>query len=221
MKLRKDAVKQDPMTIVTNRRSQMTLFALLNDAQSHRVRLVLEEKGISNVEIVELKQGETCEDLIHLNPYGTLPTLVDRDLVLYEPRIIMEYLDERFPHPPLMPVDPVSRAKFRLALYRIEQDIYSPLPAMENGTAAESRKARKELRDRLLAAVDIFTAKPYFLSDEYSLVDCTLAPVVWRLEHYGIDLPKSGAPILKYAKRLHDRRLQRRGMNDADADLND
>jgi RNA polymerase-associated protein len=209
------------MTIVANRRSQMTLFALVNDVQSHRVRLVLEEKGITNAEVVELKPGETCEDLIHLNPYNTLPTLVDRDLVLYEPRIIMEYLDERFPHPPLMPVDPVSRAKFRLALYRIENDIYGLLPAIEDGTAAESRKARKELRDRLLAATEIFMAKPYFLSDEYSLVDCTFAPVVWRLEQYEIELPKSGAPILKYAKRLHDRRLQRRGMNEAEADLND
>ena len=209
------------MAIVANRRSQMMLFAQPHDPQSQRVRLVLEEKGIANVEVVELKPGETSEDLLDLNPYNTLPTLVDRELVLYEPRIIMEYLDERFPHPPLMPVDPVTRARFRLALYRIEQDIYRLVPTLEDGGANDLRKARKEMRETLLGGVDIFTAKPYFLSDEYSLVDCTLAPVLWRLEQYGVDLPKQGAPILRYAKRLHERRLARRSLNDDDSDMGD
>ena len=206
--------------VAANRRSQMMLFARPHDAQSQRVRLVLEEKGISNIEIIELKPGETNEDLLDLNPHNNLPTLVDRELVLYEPRIIMEYLDERFPHPPLMPVDPVSRARFRLALYRIEQDIYKLIPALEDGSANDLRRARKELRDTLMGVVDIFNAKPYFLNDEYSLVDCTIAPVLWRLEQYGIDLPKQGAPILRYAKRMHDRRVNRRNISDAD-DMND
>ncbi len=209
------------MAIVANRRSQMMLFARPHDAQSQRVRLVLEEKGIANIEVIELKPGETSEDLLDLNPYNTLPTLVDRELVLYEPRIIMEYLDERFPHPPLMPVDPVMRARFRLALYRIEQDVYRLLPVLEDGSANDLRRARKELRDSLMSVVDIFSAKPYFLSDEYSLVDCTLAPVLWRLEHYGIELPKQGAPILRYAKRLHERRLTRRALSDDDSDMGD
>jgi RNA polymerase-associated protein len=210
------------MTVVATRRSQMTLFARPHDPQSQRVRLVLEEKGITNIDIVEIKPGETCEDLIDLNPYNTLPTLVYRELVLYEPRIIMEYLDERFPHPPLMPVDPVSRARFRLALYRIEQDLYSLLPVIDEGKAAEARKARKELREKLLAVAEVFSAKPYFLSDEYSLVDCTLAPIVWRLEQYEIELPpKHGAPIMKYAKRLSERRMLRHSMTQAEADMND
>jgi stringent starvation protein A len=209
------------MAIVANRRSQMMLFARPHDAQSQRVRMVLEEKGIANIEVIELKPGETSEDLLDLNPYNTLPTLVDRELVLYEPRIIMEYLDERFPHPPLMPVDPVMRARFRLALYRIEQDIYRLLPVLEDGSANDLRRARKELRDNLMSVVDIFSAKPYFLSDEYSLVDCTLAPVLWRLEHYGVELPKQGAPILRYAKRLHERRLTRRALSDDDSDMGD
>lgn len=207
--------------VAANRRSQMMLFARPHDPQSQRVRLVLEEKGISNVEVVELKPGETSEDLLDLNPYGTLPTLVDRELVLYEPRIIMEYLDERFPHPPLMPVDPVARARFRLALYRIEQDIYRLVPVLEEGGANDLRRARKELRETLMAGVEIFSAKSYFLSDEYSLVDCTIAPVLWRLEQYGVDLPKQGAPILKYAKRLHERRLTRRSLNEDDSDMGD
>jgi RNA polymerase-associated protein len=199
----------------------MMLFARPHDPQSQRVRLVLEEKGIANIEVIELKPGETSEDLLDLNPYNTLPTLVDRDLVLYEPRIIMEYLDERFPHPPLMPVDPVSRARFRLALYRIEQDIYNLVPVLEEGSANDLRRARKELRDNLMSVVDIFGAKAYFLSDEYSLVDCTLTPVLWRLEQYGVELPKQGAPILRYARRLHERRLTRRSINEDDSDMGD
>ncbi|MGH8453326.1 MAG: glutathione S-transferase N-terminal domain-containing protein [Nevskiales bacterium] len=207
--------------VAANRRSQMMLFARPHDPQSQRIRLVLEEKGIANIEVVELKPGETSEDLLDLNPYGTLPTLVDRELVLYEPRIIMEYLDERFPHPPLMPVDPVARARFRLALYRIEQDIYRLVPILEEGGANDLRRARKELRETLMGVVDIFNAKSYFLSDEYSLVDCTIAPVLWRLEQYGVELPKQGAPILRYAKRLHERRLTRRNINEDDSDMGD
>jgi RNA polymerase-associated protein len=207
--------------VAANRRSQMMLFARPHDPQSQRVRLVLEEKGISNIEVVELKPGETSEDLLDLNPYNTLPTLVDRELVLYEPRIIMEYIDERFPHPPLMPVDPVARARFRLALYRIESDIYRLVPTLEEGGANDLRRARKEMRESLMSVLDIFNAKPYFLSDEYSLVDCTLAPVLWRLEQYGVELPKQGAPILRYAKRLHDRRLTRRSMSEDDSDMGD
>jgi RNA polymerase-associated protein len=207
--------------VAANRRSQMMLFARPHDPQSQRIRLVLEEKGIANVEVVELKPGETSEDLLDLNPYNTLPTLVDRELVLYEPRIIMEYLDERFPHPPLMPVDPVTRARFRLALYRIESDIYRLVPILEEGGANDLRRARKELRETLMGVVDIFSAKAYFLSDEYSLVDCTIAPVLWRLEQYGVELPKQGAPILRYAKRLHERRLTRRSLSEDESDMGD
>lgn len=193
------------MAIAANRRSVMTLFSRPDCAESHRVRLVLVEKGITNMEMVEVRLGETSEDLLDLNPYNTVPTLVDRELVLYDSRIIIEYLDERFPHPPLMPVDPVARARFRLALYRIEKDLYAQLDVMENGNQHDIRRARKLLRENLVTGADVFAARPFFLSEEFSLVDCTLAPVLWRLKHYGIELPRQAAPILDYAERLFER----------------
>lgn len=193
------------MSIVANRRSQMTLFSSPDCVQCHRVRLVLEEKGIGNADVIDIRDGEDCEDLLELNPHCSLPTLLDRDLVLYEPRIVMEYLDERFPHPPLMPVDPVSRARFRLALHRIEQDMYSLIPDLEEGTPAQKRKARKALTENLVAGAEVFAAKPFFISDEFSIVDCSLAPILWRLDKYNIDLPKQAAPVLKYAKKMFAR----------------
>jgi len=142
-----------------------------------------------------------------LNPYHTVPTLVDRDLVLYDSRVIIEYLDERFPHPPLMPVDPVTRAQFRLALFRIETDWYQLAEQYDaDGDRKLSSKARKMLKESILASVDLFAAKQYFLSDDFSLVDCSIAPVLWRLPIYGIELGMQAEPIEKYMKRVFDRR---------------
>ena len=152
------------MALVANRRSVMNLFSSASCPQSHRVRVVLAEKGIT-VEIVDVDTNHKPEDLLDLNPYNTVPTLVDRELVLYDPRAIMEYLDERFPHPPLMPVDPVSRARTRLALYRIEQDWYELVPQLESRGEKTSSKARKILRDSLTASAEVFAAKDFFLSD--------------------------------------------------------
>ena len=169
------------MAVVANRRSVMTLFSRPTDIHSHRTRLVLAEKNI-NIEISNVPGPDLPEDLMDLNPYHTVPTLVDRDLTLYDSRVIIEYLDERFPHPPLMPVDPVSRAKARLTLFRIETDWYTLADQIDK--AKERRhatKARKILRESLLATVDVFRVKPYFLSDEFSLVDCSVAPILWRL----------------------------------------
>lgn len=192
------------MAAVTNRRSLMTLFSRPECPQSHRVRLVLAEKGITSLDIIELREGETSDDLMHLNPYNSVPTLVDRDLVLYDPRIIIEYLDERFPHPPLMPVDPVSRARYRLALYRMEEDLYKLIPDME-GTPAAVRKARKRLKEMLLSLSADFAPKP-FVGDEFSLVDCSFAPILWRLEYYKVELPpKQGKKLRDYAERLFKR----------------
>ena len=173
------------MALVANRRSVMTLFSSVTDPDSHRVRLVLAEKGIT-VEIVDVDAAHKPEDLIDLNPYNTVPTLVDRELVLYDPRAIMEYLDERFPHPPLMPVDPVSRARTRLALYRIEKDWYDLVPALESKGEKTSGKARKMLRDSLTAGAEVFGAKPFFLSDEFSLVDATIVPILCRLKRFNL-----------------------------------
>lgn len=182
----------------------MTLYSRASCPHCHRVRFVLAEKGIA-MDIVNIEGGKLPEDLLELNPYNSVPTLVDRELALYDPRIIMEYLDERFPHPPLMPVDPVARARFRLALYRIERDWYSCVDEIEQSPNKPHVRARKLLRESLLAASEAFSAKPYFLSDEFSLVDCSIAPILWRLPRYEIDLPAQAKAISKYAERIFNR----------------
>ena len=192
------------MGAVANRRSVMTLFSGDTDVYSHRARLVLAEKGI-NVEIVPVETGNLPEDLTDLNPYGSVPTLVDRELVLYSSHVIMEYLDERFPHPPLMPVDPVSRANNRLYVYRIELDLYNQLDIILNGSDKAATKARKVIRDNLTAVAPVFEHKPFFMSDEYSLVDCYLAPLLWRLPKLSINLPSEASPLLEYAERIFAR----------------
>lgn len=193
------------MASLSSRRSVMTLFSAPDCADSHRVRIVLAEKDIT-VDILNINPDNKPEELAELNPYNTTPTLIDRDLVLYDARIIMEYLDERFPHPPLMPVDPVTRAHSRLALYRIEKDWFSLVHDIEHGDEATSNQARKILRESVLSAAEVFAVKPYFLNDEFSLVDCTIGPILWRLPKYGIDVPeKQGKPILKYMERVFSR----------------
>jgi RNA polymerase-associated protein len=192
------------MALVANRRSVMNLFSSASCPQSHRVRVVLAEKGIT-VEIVDVDTNHKPEDLLDLNPYNTVPTLVDRELVLYDPRAIMEYLDERFPHPPLMPVDPVSRARTRLALYRIEQDWYELVPQLESRGEKTASKARKILRDSLTSSAEVFAAMDFFLSNEFSLVDASIAPILWRLKHYGIELPRQAKPVMDYAERVFER----------------
>jgi stringent starvation protein A len=187
----------------------MTLFSRADDPWSHRTRIVLAEKSI-HVETIDVQGGNLPEDLLDLNPYHTVPTLVDRDLVLYDSRVIIEYLDERFPHPPLMPVDPVARAQFRLALYRIERDWYSlaeqiDASAKPGADRKVGLKARKILRDSILASTDVFKAKPYFLSDEFSLVDATIAPILWRLPSWEIDIPPQSQVIAKYANLMFSR----------------
>ncbi len=181
------------------KRSVMTLFSRPACPTCHRVRLVLAEKGIHH-EVISLVDDHLPQDLLELNPYRSVPTLIDRDLVLYDARIIMEYLDERFPHPPLMPVDPVARAKVRLSMHRIEQEWYPLTQAMQADT-----DARRQLREALIASAELFVAKPFFLSMEYSLADCTLAPILWRLLNREIELPVRAKPVLQYAQRLFSR----------------
>jgi len=206
------------MALVANRRSVMTLFSSATDPESHRVRLVFAEKGIT-VEVVDVDAGNKPEDLVDLNPYNSVPTLVDRELVLYDPRTIMEYLDERFPHPPLMPVDPVSRARARLALYRIEKDWYQHLPALESKSEKVHSKARKILRDSLTSSAEVFGAKTFFLSDEFSLVDATIIPVLWRLKLYRIELPRQAKPVTQYAERMFARESFQASLSDAEREM--
>ncbi len=198
----------------------MTLFSAPTDPWSHRTRIVLAEKSIA-IDIVNIEPGKLPEDLLDLNPYHSVPTLVDRDLVLYDSRVIIEYLDERFPHPPLMPVDPVTRAQFRLAMYRIERDWYGLLQQIEREPdKKQAVKLKKALRDTILQSVELFRVKPYFLSDEFSLVDATIAPVLWRLAHYEVDLPRdSGQPILKYSSLVFARHGFRDSLSDVEQEM--
>lgn len=204
------------MVSAASRRSLMTLFAGADCPHSHRIRMVIAEKGIDSLDTVEIRPGETSEDLVDLNPYNTVPTLVDRDLVMYDPRIIMEYLDERFPHPPLMPVDPVMRARYRLAIFRMEQDLYGLIDDL-HGTPAQVRKARTRLREILTTLAADFSARP-FMGEEFSLVDCTFAPILWRLDHYGVELPpKQGKRLGEYARRLFGRAAFRASLTEQEA----
>jgi len=191
------------MAVVANRRSVMTLFSHSDCIESHRVRFVLSEKGI-NHEMVDVSGDEIPEDLIDLNPYQTVPTLVDRDLILHGPGVIMEYLDERFPHPPLMPVDPVGRAKVRLMVYQTERDWFRLAAEIETATPKKVEKARKELSESVAAADAIFSASA-LVDGEFSLADCTVAPVLWRLEHYGVKIPARAKHLKKYMDNLFDR----------------
>lgn len=207
------------MAVIANRRSVMTLFSWPTDVHSHRARLVLAEKNI-NIEITNIPGPELPEDLMDLNPYHTVPTLVDRDLTLYDSRVIVEYLDERFPHPPLMPVDPVTRAQFRLALYRIETDWYAI--AAESDSTADGKlgtKSRKMLRESILQSIELFAARPYFLSEEFSLVDCAIAPLLWRLPVYGIDLGKGAEAIEEYMDRVFARRSFQQSLTELEQEM--
>ena len=166
--------------------------------------MVLAEKGVS-ADICSVDPDAPPEDLLDLNPYNSVPTLVDRELVLYDSRVIIEYLDERFPHPPLLPVDPVNRARFRLALTRIETDWYGLLEKLDHTDNTERSNACKTLRDSLTASTALFKAKPFFLSEEFSLVDCSIAPLLWRLPYFGIELPPQAYAIVEYGQKLFDR----------------
>ena len=193
------------MAMGSAKRSVMTLYSGSQDIESHRTRIVLAEKGIL-VYIIEADRRDDLEDLSNLNPYNTLPILVDRDLALYDARIIMEYLDERFPHPPLLPVYPVARARARLLMYRIEREWYPWVNVIQTGEAKAVEQARKKLQTQLLHVVPLLDHTHYFLSEEFSLVDCTAVPVLWRLPSLGIQLPKKTfQPLLAYVERLFER----------------
>ena len=207
------------MAQMANRRLAMTLFSGETCPYCHMVRIVLAEKGV-NYENINVDMNDTPEDLKDLNPYNEVPTLVDRDLVLYEHRVIMEYLDERFPHPPLMPVDPVSRAQHRLMLHRIERDWYSLAKKLRNKETANDA-VRKELRDSLTSVSPIFEQKPFFMSDEFSLLDCAIGPLLWRLPSLGIELPPTAKPLLDYAERMFDRDSFKESLTDGEKEMKD
>ena len=180
--------------------------------------MVLAEKGIA-VDVVDVDAKNVPEEVTNVNPYGTVPTLVDRDLRLYESRIIMEYLDERFPHPPLLPVDPVSRANARLFMYRVERDWYGLMGRVFLGSDAEAAQARKALRESLITTAPIFAAHPFFMSDEFSLVDCCVAPLLWRLPAMGIQIPDQAKAVRTYMTRIFAWESFRGSLTEAEREL--
>ncbi len=202
---------------VVARRTVMSLFSDTDDIYSHQVRIVLAEKGV-NVDIHSVSAEDMPEDLLDLNPYGSTPTLVDRELVLYHPHIIMEYLDERFPHPPLLPVYPVARAEARKMMYRIENDWYSLLKIILRGQPKDVARARKQLLESLLVIEPVFSDKPYFLNDEFSLLDCCVAPLLWRLNQMKFELPHTAA-IGDYMRRVFARESFQASLTEAEREL--
>jgi RNA polymerase-associated protein len=181
----------------------MTLYSGTTCPYSHRCRFVLFEKGM-DFEVIDVDVANKPDDLIALSPGGRLPVLVERDLRLDIANIINEYIDERFPHPQLMPADPVMRARARLFLHDFEEQLFAHIEDIEKETKQAS-KARAIIRDNLTMIAPIFTKQPYILGEEFSMVDVAISPLLWRLSHYGIELPRQAAPLLKYAERIFSR----------------
>ena len=203
------------------KRASMTLFSDPRDHYSHRVRMVLCEKGVS-VDVVDVDPSQMPEDLSEINPYGTLPTLLDRDLVLYKSTVIMEYLDERFPHPPLLPVYPVARAQCRLLMHRIELDWSKRVDVLMAGRGRETAmdKARKELRESLAAIAPVFADRPFFMNEDFTLVDCFVAPILWRLD--ALDLKLSARqlkPIQRYMTNMFERDTFQESLTEPEVDM--
>ncbi len=192
------------MAMPTGRKPIMALYSGTTCIYSHGCRIVLFEKEVE-CKIIYVDPADASEDLAELNPYNETPTLLDRDLVLYGPRIINEYLDERLPHPPLMPVDPVSRGRARLMMMRLQRDWFDLIEPMTSGNTQAAEAARDTIRDGLIAISPLFNDQDYMLGEEFSLVDCFLAPLLWRLPVYGIELPKQAKPVIDYSRRLFDR----------------
>lgn len=207
------------MAVSTNKRSVMTLFSGPSDLYSHQTRIVLAEKGV-NVEITFVEDDNWPEELAELNPYNTVPTLVDRDLVLYNSRIIMEYLDERFPHPPLMPVYPVERGKSRLMMERVESDWYPLVHQIMGNDKETADAARTKLRDAILLIAPVFDHFDYFMSEEFTLVDCYMAPLLWRLPELDIDLGVENVGGIKsYMVRVFERESFQASMTETEREI--
>lgn len=206
------------MAISAARRPVMTLYSRADCPLSHRVRIVLAEKGIA-ADIIDVDVNNPPEDLIDINAYSSVPTLVDRDLVLYDSMVIMEYLDERFPHPPLMPVDPVSRARTRMMLHRIDKDWYGLIADLTNADKDRAEKARNIMRNDFVMLAPILAKKPFFMSDEFALIECTVAPILWRLPRFGVEMPTQLKPLLRYAERIFSRPSFRASLSEVEQEL--
>lgn len=196
----------------------MTLFSRGDDPHSHRVRIVLAAKGLA-ARVVECDPARPPEDLIDLNPFQSVPTLVDRDLVVYGAGIITEYLDERFPAPALLPGDPAGRAQARVALHRVDQDWYALVPALEGSERRDEQRARRLMLEAVLASEPLFRVKPWFLSDQFSLLDAAVAPILWRLPRWRIVPPSAGTALERYAQRLFAHPAFRASLSESERDM--
>ncbi|MBI1732223.1 MAG: glutathione S-transferase N-terminal domain-containing protein [Gammaproteobacteria bacterium] len=196
----------------------MIFYTDIDGILGHGVRIVLAEKDI-NCDVQFINSDDPPEDVAEANPYGTSLTLMDRDLSLFDAQIIMEYLDERFPHPPLMPVDPVARANNRQLRYRVERDLCSLVEIIQGGSDSHAHAAKRTLRDHLTAIAPVFQQQQYFLSDEFSLADCCIIPLLWRLDHYRIKLPASAKGMQKYALRQFARPAFRISLSEQERQL--
>jgi len=183
--------------------TMMNLYSGTTCPFSHRCRIVLYEKQM-DFQVIDVDLFNKPEDIAVINPYNRVPVLVDRDLVLYEANIINEYIDERFPHPQLMPPDPQTRAKARQLLYTMEHELFSHIDPLEKNLKSAD-KARAHVRDRLTELSPVFNKQKFMLGDDFSMLDVAIAPLLWRLGHYGIELPKVAAPLAKYAERIFSR----------------
>ena len=186
-----------------NSNAMMNLYSGTTCPFSHRCRIVLYEKQM-DFQVIDVDLFNKPEDIAIINPYNRVPVLVDRDLVLYESNIINEYIDERFPHPQLMPPDPQTRAKARQLLFTMEQELFSYIDALEKNLKSAD-KARMHMRDRLIELAPMFNKQKFILGDDFSMLDVAIAPLLWRLDHYAIELPKTAAPLMKYAERIFSR----------------
>ena len=204
------------MNTLANRRSIITLYSGTDCVLSHACRIVLHEKDIE-CEVVYTDPSDTCQELEEFNPYYETPTLVDRDLILYDPLIINEYLDERFPHPPLMPVDPVSRAKQRLMIMRLRRDWFASIHALQENK--KDKEAHKIIRDGLIAISPLFEEQSFAMGEDYSLVDVNLAPLLWRLPVLNIVLPKQAQVVVDYSEKLFEREAFQESLSDTERDL--
>ena len=206
---------------VVAKRSSMTFFSDPTSHYSHRVRIVLAEKGVT-VDMIESDGAHPPAELADINPYNSLPTLVDRELVLYESKVMMEYLDERFPHPPLLPVYPVARAESRLFIHRIERDWCALVDSIQNSRSDNVvSKSQKELRESIMAIAPIFAEKPFFMSDEFTLVDCCIAPILWRLPSLGVEIrsSKQSKPLLAYMDSLFARESFQESLSEQEREM--
>jgi RNA polymerase-associated protein len=193
----------------------MKLYSHSTDPLSHRCRIVLFEKGM-DFEVIDVDMDNKPEELTTLSPYVDSPVLIERNLVLTDPNIINEYIDERFPHPQLMPPDPIMRARARLFLKDFENQLFIHMMDVEGTDGAKKNKALKTITEGLLQLVPILNKQPYLLYDEYSMLDVAMAPLLWRLDHYGIKLPASAKPLMKYADSLFNRPLFDEAMTPAE-----